>query len=183
MNARLISRLLQLNDGLDPAVLFPSLIPEAAEFVVSDAYAFSMATCLDRGTRAEIIWTIPYDLRARLGTLRPDDIHGLSIAELASVLATLPRRPRYHNDAPRTISDLTRIVVEEFGSNAALIWQDRSAAEVKATFRRIHGVGPGIASMAVLLIEGLSYSVSDIDRSQMDIKPDVHTVRFCISWA
>jgi endonuclease III len=178
MNERLIGLLRQMSDDLDPAVLFPALLPEAATFVVSDPYAFALATCLDRGTRAEIIWTIPYDLRERLGSLEPERIYRLSIEELDSVVASLPRKPRYLNDAPRTIEELTRIVVDEFGGDAARMWDGRSAGEVKKTFLRIHGVGPGIANMAVLLIEkAFHVRFSDMDRTQMDIKPDVHTVR------
>ena len=66
MKADLIKVLLNLAAVLDPAVLFPAIIPDAARLAVTDSYAFSMATCLDRGTRAEVIWAIPYDLRERL---------------------------------------------------------------------------------------------------------------------
>jgi len=37
---------------MDRAVLFPSVIPEAAIFALNNAYAFAMAICLDRGTKA-----------------------------------------------------------------------------------------------------------------------------------
>ncbi len=76
MNQRLISHLLHMSADLDPAVLFPALQPQAAQFAVTDPYAFSIATCLDRGTKAEIIWTIPYDLRNRLDDLASSRIYG-----------------------------------------------------------------------------------------------------------
>jgi endonuclease III len=42
----------------------------------------------------------------------------------------------------------------------------------------IHGVGPGIANMTLLLIERMyKTSFADLDHTKMDIKPDVHTVR------
>jgi endonuclease III len=178
MNMALISNLLALGSDLDPALLFPAIIPQAAKFAVTDPYAFSIATCLDRGTRAEIIWTIPYDLRERLGHLDPSRVYQMSIDELRVLVMSLTRKPRYVNAAPRTIFELTRIVVEECGGEAAKIWAGRPAAQVRQTFLRIHGVGPGIANMAVLLIEkAFGIRFSDIDRRQMDIKPDVHTVR------
>ncbi len=41
----------------------------------------------------------------------------------------------------------------------------------------IHGVGPGISNMGVLLIEkNFGIRFSDLDRTRMDIKPDIHTV-------
>jgi endonuclease III len=100
------------------------------------------------------------------------------LEELAGIFNRLPRRPRYVNDAPRTLTDLTSIVVEECGGDAANIWQGKRASQVKRTFLSIHGVGPGIASMAVLLIEAAFHvRFDDLDRKNMDIKPDVHTVR------
>jgi len=158
--------------------LLPTVIPQAAPLVSTDPYAFAIATCLDRGTRAEIIWTIPYDIKNDLGHLDPQQIYKMSLDELAALFARLLRRPRYVNDAPRTIHDLTRIVVEECGGDAFNLWKDKRAADVKRTLISIHGVGPGIANMGVLLIEKtFGVRFSDLDRAHMEIKPDVHTVR------
>ena len=102
----------------------------------------------------------------------------LSTEALAKVVAQLPRKPRYVNDAPRTIKDLTAIVCGQLGGDASRLWQRKSAAEVKSVLCSIHGVGSGIASMAVLLIERvLGIRFTDMDHSGMDIKPDTHTVR------
>lgn len=170
--------LLDFSKSIQAEELFPVMVPEAAEIVASDPYAFSIATCLDRGTKADIIWTIPYDMKKKLGHLDPYKIHGMSLEELAALFKSLPRRPRYVNDAPRTVQDLTRIVVEECGGDAANIWIGKHAAEVKRTFLSIYGVGPGIANMAVLLIEqAFPIRFNDLDRPRMDIKPDVHTKR------
>ena len=105
--------LLDFGKPFDSAVLFPAVIPEAAPLVVSDPYAFSTATCLDRGTKADIIWTIPYDIQRLLGHLDPHRIYPLSLDKLVEPFARLPRRPRYVNDAPRTLKELTRIVVND----------------------------------------------------------------------
>lgn len=158
--------------------LLPTVIPQAAPLVVTDPYAFSIATCLDRGTKADIIWTIPYDIKNDLGHLDPNQIYKMSLEELAALFARLPRKPRYVNDAPRTLQELTMIVVEECDGDAFNLWRGKSAAAVKRTFMSIHGVGSGIASMGVLLVEktfGIRFA--DLDRPHMDIKPDVHTVR------
>jgi endonuclease III len=170
--------LLDCGQTFGSAEIFPTVIPEAAPLVVTDPYAFAIATCLDRGTKADIIWTIPYDIKKFLGHLDPNDIYQMSLEELADLFGRLPRRPRYVNDAPRTLKELTRIVVEECGGDASKIWMGKRASEVKRTFLSIHGVGPGIASMAVLLIEAaFAIRFDDLDRKLMDIKPDVHTVR------
>lgn len=171
------SALLEYGKTIPPEELLPTVIPEAAEIVAKDPYAFCIATCLDRGTRAEIIWTIPYDIKKKLGHLDPFLIYKMSLEELEILFKNIPRHPRYVNDAPKTIRDLTRIVVEECNGNAANIWLGKRAADVKRTFISIHGVGPGISSMGVLLIEkAFGIRFSDLDRTRMDIKPDTHTV-------
>jgi hypothetical protein len=131
---RIRKALIDCSQSFNSADLFPTVIPEAAAFVVSDPYAFSIATCLDRGTKADIIWTIPYDIQQFLGHLDPHRIYQKSLEELADLFAHLPRRPRYVNDAPRTLKELTRIVVEECGGDASNIWKGKRASEVKRTF-------------------------------------------------
>jgi endonuclease III len=170
--------LLDCSKSVEAAELFPVMVPEAAEIVVTDPYAFSIATCLDRGTKADIIWTIPFDIKQKLGHLDPFKIYNFSLEELADLFSSIPHRPRYVNDSPKTVRDLTRIVVEECHGDAAQIWTGKRAAEVKRTFLSIHGVGPGIANMAILLIEkAFPIRFNDLDRPRMDIKPDVHTKR------
>jgi len=170
--------LLDCSNAVKATELLPVMVPQAAEIVATDPYAFSLATCLDRGTKADIIWTIPYDIKQKLGHLDPFLIYKMSLEGLADLFHQLTYRPRYVNDAPKTVRDLTRIVIEECDGDAARIWTGKRAAEVKRTFQSIHGVGPGIANMAVLLIEqAFPIRFPDLDRPHMDIKPDVHTKR------
>lgn len=99
----LTKRLLEFTTILPTQNLLPTLLPEAAPLVMTDPYAFSLATCLDRGTKAEIIWTIPYYIKNDLGHLDPQIIHRPSLAELADLFGRLPKRPRYVNAAPSTL--------------------------------------------------------------------------------
>lgn len=102
----------------------------------------------------------------------------LALDVIAGLFTRLPRKPRYMHDAPRTFAEVTRLVVEECEGDAVRLWASQRAAPVRRALLEIHGVGPGIASMVLLLIER-AYSIrfSDLDHSRMDIKPDVHTVR------
>lgn len=170
--------LLSFGKEIDPLALFPTLHPEAGKFVLSHPYAFALAISLDRGTKAEIIWTIPYDLYQQLGHLDPYEIDLLSLDQLADIISKLPKKPRYKTDAPRTIKELTHLIVTDYDGDASKIWTNRKASDVNRFFQSIFGVGPGIANMSVLLIEK-AYSIrfSDMDRKIMDIKPDVHTMR------
>jgi endonuclease III len=171
-------KLLAYGDTIASDVLLPTVIPQAAPLVANDPYAFAIGVCLDRGTKAEIIWTIPYYIKEDLGHLDPHQIYKMSVEELASLFERLPQRPRYVNAAPRTLQELTRIVVEECDGDASNLWKGKRAADVNRTFTSIHGVGPGIANMGVLLIEkAFGVRFNDLDRTRMEIKPDVHTVR------
>lgn len=59
--------LLSFGQAVKSEKLFQVLIPGAAELILSEPYAFSFAACLDRGTKAQIIWTIPYDIKIFMG--------------------------------------------------------------------------------------------------------------------
>jgi endonuclease III len=80
------------------------------------------------------------------------------------------------HDAPRTFSDISRIVADQFAGYAENIWKNHRAMEVKKVLLSIHGVGSGIANMTLILLES-TYGFSFIDHNRMDIKPDVHTMR------
>ncbi len=168
----------ELARRIDMSELFPARHPEASKLVAQDPYAFAMALCLDRQTLADIIWTVPYDLKQRLGHLDPFRIDKMSLEELGEIFPTLAHKPRFYNDAPRTVKDLTHLVVHRFGGDASRIWAGKTAAEVHRTFKGIFGVGQQIANLSVLLIEQ-RYGVrfSDLDHRRMDIKADTHTRR------
>lgn len=170
--------LLSFGDLIDPQELFPSLNPDASKLVINNPYALALAISLDRGTKAEIIWTIPYYLSEQFGHLDPQIINLLTIDELATAFSNLPHKPRYINAAPRTVMELTNLIVSAFDGDTSKMWKGKSAFEVKSLFQSIYGVGPGIANMSVLLLEkAYKYEFSDLDRKNMDIKPDVHTKR------
>ena len=170
--------LLEFGKTIEPKELFPVVIPEAAEFTLGNPYAFCIAICLDRGAKADIVWSIPYEIYRYLGHLDPFRICEMSLDELVDLFSHLPRKPRYVNDAPRTIKELTEKVVNECNGDASKMWDGMTASEVNANFRSIYGVGTGIANMSVLLIEK-AYGIrfNELDRPGMDIKPDVHTMR------
>lgn len=170
------NRLLEFSESIDPRELVPTAVPEAASFV-SDPFAFLLACSLDRGVKAEVAWTIPYDLEQALGHLDPHLLHEMSAGDLDRVIQTLPRKPRYGR-AARTVKDLAAIVVKECGGDAKRMWQGRTACELHDKMRQIYGVGPGIASMVALLLERVyRLRFGDLDRRSIDIKPDVHTKR------
>ena len=170
--------MLDFNSKIDPKGLFPVTQEGADSIVQENPFAFALAAVLDRGTKAEYIWTIPYHLQKRIGKLTPQFFVEKSLEELETIFRSLPNKPRYITDAPRTVKELSEIVLNEYDGHAERIWQGHTSGHVKAVFRRIYGVGPGIASMIVLLLEKhFKTRFTDLDHRSMDVKPDVHVVR------
>ena len=173
-----VRRLLEFGEKIRTEDLVPVLEKDAALLIKEDPFAFALAAVLDRGTRAEIVWTIPYYIKKQLGNLNPYFFAEASIEELEKIFRNLPVKPRYISDAPRTVKELARIVVDEYGGKVQKIWEKRRARQVRTTFERIYGVGPGISSMIVLLLERwFKVHFDDIDHKAMDVKPDTHVIR------
>lgn len=173
-----VTALLEFSTRIHPRELFPVLQEEAASVIEKNPFAFALAAVLDRGTKSEIIWTIPYYLQKKGGTLNPRFFIDKSLAELETIFRSLPFKPRYITDAPRTVKELSQLVIKEYDGEVEKIWQDKTSTSVKATFQRIYGVGPGIASMIVLLLEKCFKIIfTDLDHRTMDVKPDVHIIR------
>jgi len=158
--------------------LIPTLSPESARLVVEDPFAFCLGASLDRGIPAEVAWTFPFWIKEELGHLDPHRIASMGLDELRKVLQALPRKPRYFRDAPRTVKEMARLVVEVGGGDASALWRGKTAAEVERLFRSVHGVGSGIASMVVILLEKVyKLRFTDLDHRKMNVKPDVHVIR------
>lgn len=173
-----VTLLLEFGKVIRPRELFPVLCEEAALLIEENSFAFALAAVLDRGTKSEIIWTIPYYLQKRIGELSPYSFVNKSAEDLERIFRSLPAKPRYITDAPRTVKKLSEIIIREYDGDVSKIWRNKTSRYVKATFQRIYGVGPGIASMIVLLLERcFGVHFTDIDHGTMDVKPDVHIVR------
>jgi uncharacterized HhH-GPD family protein len=171
-------RLRELVGTINRSELFPAYNRQASTLVGTNPFAYALAVSLNRQTVADIIWTVPYDLQRALGHLDPTKIAEMPIEELDRVFKRLPHKPRFVNDAAQTVKELSQLVVERYDGDAAGIWRNRSAAEVKRTFKSIYGVGQQIANLSVLLLEQ-RYNIhfSDLDHQKMDIKADSHTCR------
>lgn len=173
-----VERLLEIGEKIKPRELFPTLEEEAASLIEEEPFAFALAATLDRGMPAEVVWTIPYYLQKKVKELSPEVFASKSIEEIREILESLPKKPRYMNDAPNTVKELSEIVSNEYDGDASKIWSEQNAEDVEKTFKRIRGVGLGISSMIVLLLERcFNIHFEDVDHRDMNVKPDTHVVR------
>jgi hypothetical protein len=105
--------------------LFPVLVEDATSIIEEDSFAFALAAVLDRGTKSEIIWTIPYYLKRELGHLDPSFFMNQSLDNLERILRKLPVKPRYITAAPRTMKELSTLVLKEYDGKTSKIWENR----------------------------------------------------------
>ncbi len=176
-----LGTILEFAKTIPPEGLTPTLEPGASVLINTDPFAFSLGISIDRGMKADIIWTIPYWIKQDLGHLDVHRMAKMTEDDIRGMFKRLPKQPRYMRDVPRTILELCALVVNDYGGDASLIWRDADgeplgAAEVKATFMSIYGVGDGIANMGLILLERC-WGIRFPDWSIMDVKPDVHVQR------
>ena len=173
-----VQLLLEHGKLMPSETLIQALNPEASNFIKENDFAFIFACVLDRGTKAEIIWTLPYYIKEKTGVFTPSYFSSLSLEAIDELMRSLPKRPRYLRAAPRTVKEVSQLIINDYEGNAENLWKNRSAEDVNKTLQSIFGVGPGIASMTILLLEKTRGVIfSEYDHSKMDIKPDVHTTR------
>ncbi|TFH15478.1 hypothetical protein E4H04_08290 [Candidatus Bathyarchaeota archaeon] len=173
-----VQLLLKHGNSLPSETLIQALNPQATNYIKENPFAFIFACVLDRGTKTEIIWTLPYYIKETTGIFSPDYFNSLSNEAIYELLSSLPKKPRYLKAAPQTIKELSKIIINEYNGKTENLWKDKSAETLQKKLQTIHGVGPGIASMTILLLENTrGVFFSDYDHSKMDIKPDAHTTR------
>jgi len=169
-------RLLQFWQSQKQEKLIPALTPEAEELINSNPFAYLLGACLDRGMKAEIVWTFPYWMKEILGHLDPHMISMMSRDDIRAALLRMPKKPRYLGDAPRTIQELAAMISVKFSGDATKLWRERTARAVQDDLMRLHGVGRGIAAMTVILLYRMKWA-NFPDLHTIPVKPDVHVQR------
>lgn len=111
--------------------------PEADRLLRADPFAFLMAASTDRGARAESVWELPWHLRQKLGELDPEKLSHIVPVELERVLRRLPRKPRFPNQAAKTIVSLAKQVSQEFQGDAQRVWSGKPVLQVLHSLQRI----------------------------------------------
>jgi endonuclease III len=169
-------KLVQFWKTRDKRQLLPALCPEAQDLVYRNPFAFLLAGCLDRGMVADIVWTFPLYIQQVLGHLDPFRIAMMNVEQIQAMFQSLPKRPRYMRDAPRTVKELAAMVSVKLGGDATKLWENRTAREVQNDLMNLYGVGRGIAAMIVILLHRLEW-VEFPDLYTIPVKPDVHVQR------
>ena len=145
-----------------------------ADLIDTNPFAFLIGSVFQRGMSWRKAWEIPFHIDLH-GMLEPSKLTSATDGELRALFENLPVKPRYPNKGVRTLKEAADLV-EAFGGNAAAIWTGTPPRVVRQLLQGIYGVGPGIATMVVLLLRD-QYGFFQGQEHEIDIKPDIHVLR------
>lgn len=138
-------------------------------------HAFVLACVMDRQTKAENAWQIPWIVFKDLGRF--------DIAFLASKEEDIHRifkqgvKHRFKDIMADLFCCAVTRIQKDYAGNASRIWNDKpSSGLLIYRFLQFKGVGIKIATMATNILMR-QFGVELRDRRSIDISPDVHTVR------
>jgi uncharacterized HhH-GPD family protein len=128
--------------------------PEANELLTRSPLALLVAMLLDQQVPLERAFSAPLDLVRRLG-------HEPTVAELAefdpdalaSIFSQRPALHRYPRAMAARVQDLARLIMEQYGGDAAGIWESAgSGAELLKRVAALPGFGAQKAQIFVALL-------------------------------
>ncbi|MBI3126560.1 MAG: hypothetical protein HYZ11_03035 [Candidatus Tectomicrobia bacterium] len=176
--ADVVSKLLTFGETVGANELVFASDKFVGNLLRDDPFGFLLASSIDRGRPAESIWQIPAKIRGLLGHLDPCKMAKMSEDELLAVIQQIKGKPRYPRKAARAFISAALLVCNNYQGDTRNIWIGRKAWDTHRRLQEIKEVGPGIATMIILLLERLNEIVFDASElAFLDIKPDVHTRR------
>lgn len=168
--------------------LYLSTEPEADALLARDPLALLMGMMLDQRVPMEWAFVAPYRLAQRLGatTLDAATIAGYGPTALAEIFATPPSLHRFPAAMAGRTQQLCRVLVDEYGGDAAAVWRDASSgAELQRRLRALPGFGKQKSQIFAALLgkqlgvrpEGWreaagSYGEDGVHRSAADVTDD-----------
>jgi uncharacterized HhH-GPD family protein len=134
--------------------------PEANALLDRSPLALLMAMLLDQQVPLERAFAAPYDLSRRLGH-DPDaeELAGFDPDALVAIFSERPALHRYPKAMAARVQELCRILVEEYGGDAARVWAGaQTGKELVKRVRGLPGFGEQKAKIFVALL-GKQYGV------------------------
>jgi endonuclease-3 len=140
-------------------------------------HAFVLACVMDRQIKAELAWLIPHHFAEKLGNFEFSTLRALSLDEVRSLMTKPRPLHRFTETMSVNFYEGVQRIASVYGGDASRIWSDQPPChEVVSRFRQFRGVGPKIASMAVLILVR-EFKIAMSDYAGLDIPPDVHVRR------
>jgi uncharacterized HhH-GPD family protein len=134
--------------------------PAADALLTRDPLALLIGMVLDQQVPLERAFSAPYDLTQRLG----HELDATELAEhdpdaLAAIFAGPPALHRYPKSMAKRVQDLCRMLVDQYGGDAAAVWRDApDGAALRRRIAALPGFGVQKAQIFVALL-GKQYGV------------------------
>jgi uncharacterized HhH-GPD family protein len=128
--------------------------PEANELLSRDALALLMGMLLDQQVPFERAFSAPYDLATRLGhEPTAEELSEYNPDELVRVFSERPALHRFPKAMAARVQGLARIIVEEYGGDAATLWSTASSGpELRKRVSALPGFGAVKAQIFIALL-------------------------------
>jgi uncharacterized HhH-GPD family protein len=127
--------------------------PDADALLTRDPLALLIGMVLDQQIPLEKAFSSPYVLTQRLGRdLDAAELAAYHPERLAEVFATPPALHRFPGSMAARVQELCRVVAEEYGGDAAAVWDTTDAKELLRRVKALPGFGEQKAKIFVALL-------------------------------
>ncbi len=138
-------------------------------------HAFVLGCVMDRQTKAENAWQVPWIVFKALGRFDIDYL-AISSDEIHKIFKEQVKH-RFKDIMADLFCCAVKRIQRDYDGDASRIWKDKpSSGFLIYRFLQFKGVGIKIATMATNILMR-RFGVELRDRRSIDISPDVHTVR------
>jgi uncharacterized HhH-GPD family protein len=147
------------------------------KFVVNNPNAFIIGLISDQSVKAELAWSLPYNLYKRLNIFDFDYIvNNLTINDIEILIKGKPALHRYPNRMATFIYEAMKKIIVDYDGSATNIWKNESAEIIIQRLEEFKGISHKKASLGtLLLIRDLDIKI--LNKQAIDIAYDVHIRR------
>lgn len=139
-------------------------------------HAYVLACCMDRQTKAERAWMIPYRIKNEIGSFEMKDLISISENKYKKIFAD-NNLHRFNDTMASVFYKAVQRIHKIYHDDASEIWKNNPhSAEVVYRFLEFDGVGIKIATMAANIL-ARQYKIPFSDFYSIDVSPDVHVKR------
>ncbi len=150
---------------------------EVRDFIKNDSNAFLFGLISDQSIKAEIAWSLPYNLKNRIGYFDLNKfIENFDENSFESVLKEKPALHRYPRNIAKYLLSASKLLVEKYEGKAENIWKNQTAAIVIERLEEFKGISHKKAALGCLLLVR-DFNVELLDKENINIVYDLHIRR------
>lgn len=114
--------------------------PEHCALLAQDPAAFVIGFILDQQVTVQKAFRGPADLRARVGTIAPNELAVMPLERLEAAFGEKPALHRFPAAMAKRVQAAMRIIVERYDGDASRIWWEaRDLADLRARLAELPG--------------------------------------------